>query len=230
MLILNREKIPVTILVDAYAQWMDLMKSDGAKLYYVNFMFERFSGLRSEVVHKMKHLIERFYSHYVTQFTHHPLAPGEQKRLPQFWLYPDLPVSKKHKGKTKTQKIEINSGLHFNGAMIIRSPLRGETKIRGIKRHIRENQKSYAKNGIARIHVTKIRRDYSRLSDYALKTISANRCDENDILILPKARSELISVPNTSPIERRFKHLISAHHLSPETAAALVEQQPLPVA
>jgi hypothetical protein len=216
MLILDRNKISPTILVDAYAQWMNQMESKGAKLYYVNVMFDQMHGPKYERAHKMKHLIERFYAQYVTQFVHHPRARGEQEDLPQFWLYPDLPGPKKD--RTKFVNIALNGGLHFNGAMVIRKPLRGETKIRGIKRHFHQNQQSYAKDGIERIHVKRIRHSHSQLIDYALKTIKTNRWDDNDILILPKIRQEVMRSPALSSQERCLKNVMSAHNFSPEVA------------
>jgi hypothetical protein len=176
---------PAAVWIKGCTQWMYEWVFKGWKLYYINFMFEPLHVPTAELVPKMRKGIIKFYGRFCTGFVHNGRAKSEQERMPQLWLFPDLPV-RKNKG-TSLRDVTINGGLHYNGPMLI--PPVSRFKECPIK-HLEENQARYARNGIKRINIV-AGGDIPGLADYAAKTIKNHRADEGDILILPRSVKEL---------------------------------------
>jgi hypothetical protein len=210
--------------INAFANWMGRGVMEGAGLYYVNFMFNPLEGSRADILRKMEKAMERFYGKFCTLFSPHPRAPSERKRLPEFWLFPDLPVYKKRKAQKATiEDVTINGGLHYNGAMLVRTQIRsGE----GVLRHFKSARLRYAQNGIRRIHIVAANCDFNRLADYAAKTVKTGRAGIDEILILPRSVSEFSrSTARMSDDQRRSREMQSAFNLSPETAWHLLVER-----
>ena len=153
------------IWINGCTQWIYQLVLSGWKLYYVNIMFEPLRGPPSAIIPKMRRGIYKFYGRFCTEFVHDGRAKSEQERMPQLWLFPDLPV---HKNKRNSLRdVTINGGLHFHGPMLIPPISRfKECPIR----HLKENQAKYARHGIERIYVV-VGGDIPGLADYAGKTI-----------------------------------------------------------
>jgi hypothetical protein len=64
----------------------------------------------AELVPKMRKGIHKFYGRFCTEFIHNGRAKSEQERMPQLWLFPDLPVHKNK--KSSLRDVTINGGLH----------------------------------------------------------------------------------------------------------------------
>jgi hypothetical protein len=162
----------------------------------------------------MRRGIHKFYGRFCTKFIHDGRARSEQERMPQLWLFPDLPV---HKNKRSSlREVTINGGLHFNGPMLIPPVSRvEECPIE----HLKENQAEYARHGIERIHIV-LGGDIPGLADYAAKTIKNHRANEKDIIVLPRSVTELPEKkrPIFDPRDRLLKDIQSSLNVSDEIA------------
>ena len=202
------------VWINGCTQWMYKLVLSGWKLYYVNFMFEPLRGPPSAIIPQMRKGIHKFYGRFCTEFVHDGRAQSEQKRMPQLWLFPDLPV---HKNKRNSlREVTINGGLHFNGPMLIPPVSRfEECPIE----HLKENQAEYARHGIERIHIV-AGGDIRGLADYAAKTIKNHRANEKDIIVLPRSVTELPEKkrPIFDPRDRLLKDIQSRFNVSGELA------------
>lgn len=102
------------VWIKGCTQWMEEGVLRGCKLYYVNIMFGPLRLPQSQIIPCMKKAIEKFYGRFCTEFSRDPRAPSQQDKLPQFWLFPDLPVFKYQKHSLRDVTINGN-GLHYNG-------------------------------------------------------------------------------------------------------------------
>ncbi len=208
---------PAVIWIKGCTEWMYEWVLKGWKLYYVNFMFEPLHVPAAELVPKMRKGIHKFYGRFCTEFMHDGRAKSEQKRLPKLWLFPDLPVFKYE--KKSLREVTINGGLHYNGPLLIPPVSRfQECPIK----HLEENQGTYARHGIERIHIVP-GGDIAGLADYAAKTIKNRRVDEADIIVLPRTVGELPAKrkPIFDPKERLLKDIQSSMNVSDEMAQQL---------
>jgi hypothetical protein len=99
-------------------------------------------------------------------------------------LFPDMPVYRHE--KKSIRDISVNDGLHYGGLALIPPVSRFRSTLdtrfaEGI------NEK------VARIHVTPITDNPGFVVDYAAKSFKRGWVSEEDILILPRAISELPS-------------------------------------
>ena len=184
----NGYTVATSILIPGLEEWiLDHASSDWWSPFYVNFMFEPLVGPEKVVLAQMRRAIEKFYGRFSTQFDRDPRAARSQMHIPRFLLFPDKPVPKREKASIR--EISMNAGgLHYNGPMMIPR----QSHFQGcVIDHLQEEQQTYTRHGISRIHAKPIYGDSRRLSVYACKTIKWNRADHDDILVLPRSVSEL---------------------------------------
>ena len=185
----------------------------GWKFYYINFMFEPLHVPTAELVPKMRKGIHKFYGRFCTEFIRNGRAKSEQERMPQLWLFPDLPVHKNTRNSLRD--VTINGGLHFNGPMLIPPVSRfQECPIK----HLEKNQARYARHGIERIYLM-AGSDIPGLADHAAKTIKNRRADEEDIIVLPRSVTELPAKKTAfDPKDRLIKDIQSRFNVCDEMA------------
>jgi len=215
------------IWIKGCTEWIYKLVLTDWKLYYVNIMFEPLRGPPSAIIPKMRRGIYKFYGRFCTEFVHDGRAKSEKKRMPRFWLFPDLPVRKNEKNSLR--EVTINGGLHYNGPMLL--PPISRFQECPIK-HLEENQAKYARHGIKRIHIEP-GGDISGLADYAaktiknrraadhvVKTIKYRRANEDDIIVLPRTVGELPEKkkPIFDPKDRLLKDIQSSMNVSDEMA------------
>jgi hypothetical protein len=161
--------------------------------YFVNFMFERISGSAHNRKSIMIEEVTRVFSTLITRVARKPKSPSAKHFLPLFVGCPDFPVYKKE--KELLRNMVVNDGLHFNGVLVLppKSYCRAGSDLHtgGLKRHFNQNQHLYYKDDypLDRLHATRIKED--TMIDYALKAFKSGKIDSDDILILPRAISEL---------------------------------------
>ena len=136
----------------------------------------------------MKNEIERFYATLVTRVVSRPRRVSQMAKLPLLTATPDQPVGK----RTSTYSladIRPNNGLHVHALVTIPHKSRLQENL---VEHIQQNEKRYRGNHgkITRIDVRPAV-DYGRLVDYTFKHIKRRTFTLDEILILPKSRSEL---------------------------------------
>jgi hypothetical protein len=95
------------------------------------------------------------------------------------------------------EDITINDGLHYHGIVLIRIDTRLKV---GLDMYINQNYQHFVKPGgpLRKIHIEPIDRTPAKAVDYVLKAIEWRIPDSNQMLILPKAVSELPVKPQPS--------------------------------
>jgi len=199
----------------ALADWMEQGISGGYQIYYMNFMFHQLRGSPNAILDQMRHAIHKgFYTEFSGQFAHHASAAGERHRLPELYLYPDLPVHKKD--KESMGEVALNGGYHYNGPMRIPPISRFKEDVVD---HINGNQHRYTRMGICRIDIKVADRTFDQLADYVTKTVKRGLASIGDILILPLSGSEVRrKVVHLSPGERAIRDIQSSSNVSREIA------------
>lgn len=180
-------------IIHGYETLVERRIDEGHRAYFISFMFEGIRGTveRRKVV--MAAEVTRVFSTLVTRVARKPKLPGAVEFLPTFIGCPDLPVYKRE--KELLRNVVVNGGLHFNGVLVLppkRHCRRGsDLHTGGLKRHFDQNQHLYYKDEypLDRLHATRIREN--TMVDYALKAFKSGKNDSDDILILPRAISEL---------------------------------------
>jgi hypothetical protein len=91
--------------------------------------------------------------------------------------------------------VSLNEGLHYGG-IVLAPPV---SRLRcSLDEHFRDAQDEYISDKLERIHAEPITNNATYVMDYAAKTYKRGRVSDEDIIILPKSRSEL---PLRSQIE-----------------------------
>ena len=163
------------------------------RAYFLNFMFRNIQGPSGNRKSVMIDEVTRVFSTLITRVVRKPKSPSAKQFLPLFVGCPDLPVHKKE--KELLRNVVVNDALHFNGVLVLppkRHCRRGsDLHTGGLKRHFDQNQHLYYKDEypLDRLHATRIREN--TMVDYALKAFKSGKNDSDDILILPRAISEL---------------------------------------
>lgn len=174
----------------------DLKGTHWTRVYYLNFMFGQLPQAEQVQRKIMEDEVMRVYSKLLTREVRRPRSPGVETPdwvyvdLPRRWDMPifigspDLPVIKRDK---RTNRLLVpNDGLHFNGLLLLSRLGRGKFDP---GRDL--NTEGYVPKGgsLERIHVTS---DVDgEMADYTLKAINSGRVAWDELLILPRAMSEL---------------------------------------
>jgi hypothetical protein len=161
---------------------------DGWSPYLISFMFSQLPGKQSSVLRQMEREIERVYSRLVTRFERNPRSPTRFQYLPVMILFADFPVFKW--SKKSIRDVSINDGLHYGGIALTPPISRLQTTL---DLHFEQHQDKYVNDKLARIHVVPITRTATYAMDYVAKSFKPGRVSDGDIVILPKAPSELPS-------------------------------------
>jgi hypothetical protein len=140
--------------------------------------------------------VERVYSTLICHIIRDARSPSQRTKLPIGIFALDLPVWKKI-AKLSPQAMlrgtAVNEGLHVNGVMVIPT----ETRLRiHLKDHLdpqRDPYRRYVRDDrpLRRIDVEPIRKNPAEVVDYAFKTIKFKLPDLDNLLLLPRSRSEL---------------------------------------
>ena len=131
---------------------------------------------------------------FVRLVVHHPERQGSLSKCPIMVMAPDYPIRKRQPGglfSTMMMDVSINDGLHLHGVVRIRT----DTRLRqALSTHIKASYKEYIRPGFAlrRIDVRPISHSLENVADYCFKTLKRRDMDLDDVLILPKARSEMV--------------------------------------
>lgn len=175
----------------AVQNWIAAQSAEGKrwKVYLLTFMFEPLPGGKAAMHRQMQREIEHFYTKLLTRVVRNPNSPGSRDRLPRLFAAPDRPVPKRD--KLSLDDVRINEGLHYHALVLIPRKSRLRT---GLKKHVATNEALYhGKHGKLRhIHVARVKAgDEATVSDYAMKRWKRDLSVGDDLLILPRAVSEL---------------------------------------
>ncbi|CAN7472823.1 hypothetical protein [Mesorhizobium caraganae] len=179
----NREKIR-----EGYCQMVDEWVGRGWEPWLLTFTYKQLDGSPAIVISRMKSEIERTFASVTTRVVRRPNSPSQFKNLPIWICSPDYPVYKRDKGSFRDNA--VNDGLHFHGVGLM-PPVSRMTE--SLEDHIDNYQTMYsgAHRDLFRVHVQAIEDEVAEVAGYALKGIENPRINPDDVLILPRTRSEM---------------------------------------
>jgi len=169
------------------------MKLKTSKGYFVNFMFNQLPGGREAKLQQMRRQIERFHGLLTRHIVRKPESKNWRRLRPVLIVAPDLPVPKRE--KTSLKRLGgANDGLHINGILLVPQHRRRAKRVEvvskrkqsrlrvSVKKHLRDKERLFVNESLARVHVTKIAR--GTMADYMFKTVKKGLADLDDVLIL----------------------------------------------
>jgi hypothetical protein len=149
-------------------------------------MFNQLPGSRHAMVRQMHQQILRWYGRLATRTVKKPRSPVWAPFLPKGIFVPDLPVPKR--SKLGIRDASTNDGLHMHGVVVAnRTRKLPET----LDVHFEENLDTYLTNKLRHIDVQRITHKAEYVAEYGLKGLKRPTFSEDDVLVLPRALSEL---------------------------------------
>ena len=145
----------------------------------------------------MEQAVVRFYSTLLTRVVRNPHSAFQQSQRPILIAAPDYPVFKHD--KHTISDIATNDGLHMHAMLV--APWKSRMK-EDIISHLERYARLYVKDPFKRINISEIEDNIGRVGDYVFKSVKKERCSWDDIIVLPKDRSEI------HPTSSTFKQMI----------------------
>jgi hypothetical protein len=205
-------------LIQAHGDWLQQWLDQGWDGYLFTFMFNQLPGSRRAIVQQMHQQLERWYGRLATRTVRKPRSPVCVPFLPKGIFVPDLPVPKR--SKQDLRDVSTNDGLHMDGIVVANRWTRiPET----LDVHFEENLGVYLTKKLRHIDVRRITHRAEYVTEYALKSLKRWTSSEDDVLVLPRALSELPGRNLSSLCNRSFKDIQSSTNVSDELAHAIVQ-------
>jgi hypothetical protein len=161
--------------------------AEGWRPYLVTMLFGDIPGKPDAVLRQMLDEAERIYSTLMTRVVRRPLSSRSVDELPIVIAAPDLPVGKRDKPLVQ---VALNDGLHLHAILLMpphsRLPVPADE-------HFRRQQALYVRDR-RRLHgvdVCPIEDTVERAVAYVLKSVRRRTFSYDDVLVLPRAISEL---------------------------------------
>jgi hypothetical protein len=182
----NSDNIPD--IIAGYNQMVESYERKGWSGTLLTFTYNQMRGTRRTVLAEMQDEVERVYTLLLTRIIRDPRNPENRSILPFLLGVPDYPVHKHQKVLLKD--FLVNGGLHIHAPMYV--PPESRLKV-GLDEHIADNREFYVSQSgrLAYLDATDIDRTPWKLVDYVFKSLKRGRISPEDIIILPKAASEL---------------------------------------
>jgi len=176
-------------LIDAYAEMIKQKIEMGFAPTLLSFMFNALPGGQRQHLEVMNREVIRVYGRFLSRCYRHPRGVPIAE-LPLWLAFPDWPVYKVF--KDYFANIAINDGLHMHAVALTPWFTRLGQDLEG---HFLSVQKPYftADTPLMRIHAGTITRSPEKVVDYVLKSLKTHRSLSDDVLILPRVRSEMPS-------------------------------------
>ena len=183
----------------------------------MTIMFRHIPGPVGTKIRQMHEEISTIYGKLANRVVRKPTSENWADLLPKGVFFPDVP------GYRQTHQtlsdVSVNEGVHMHGIVFATETPRFNQPL---DQHFRENDQLYVKGNIHRIHVEPITHKERFVADYAGKAIKRKRFSNDDILIVPKALSEVSKIETPSQKmsvqERAIKEIQSRHNVSDEIA------------
>jgi hypothetical protein len=178
-------------LVTGYTRLVTDRVDAGWTCHLVTVTFRQLPGPRGAVIQAMKDELERVYSTFLTR-THRKPRTASPDELPILIGAADLDVYKRQK-KT-SPLVRCNGGLHFHNLLLVPPGSRLNSPV---EEHFRDHEEMYLgkRRLITHLDVRPVMEGHERVVDYVFKTILRGRVSYDEgVLVLPKARGELVSV------------------------------------
>ena len=135
--------------------------------------------------------LQRMYNTMLTRLVRNPRAYSSDE-LPRWVAVPEFPVPKHKKQPLRT--VTVNDGLHWQAICLVPEKVRIKQCLAS---HIERFQGVYARdrNIVFKLHAEMIHYDPPYMVDYAFKSLKKRWVSLDDIVIFPRAQSELPSRP-----------------------------------
>jgi hypothetical protein len=173
-------------IVNGYSQWVQEYIDNGWKAFLVTFMFRPLGRGDRPALTKMIEEVDRVYSTFITRVVRRPNSESQKASRPILIAVPDRPVFKCEKQQLKD--VKINEGVHMHGILLV--PKRSRLK-EGVKRHFKTHENFYIRNNLWRLDIKRIRSNPNKVVSYAMKAIKHSVFSYDNILIFPKAKTEV---------------------------------------
>jgi hypothetical protein len=182
-----RDGRAVRDVVAGYTSLVDQRVTAGWRPYLLSFMFKHLSARPEPVLAQMYDEAERFYSTFLTRVVRRPASTSSIGELPVMIVAPDFPVGKSGK---PLRQVTLNDGLHLHGVLLVPPCSRLREPV---EEHFRHLQPLYVRDRrrLDRLDVRPIVDGADRVVEYALKSLVRRRFSIDDVLVLPRTRSEL---------------------------------------
>ncbi|WP_336492182.1 hypothetical protein [Methylobacterium nigriterrae] len=175
-------------IIDEYGEWISERRRNGWDGYFLTFMFNQLRGNRGGRLIQMEKEVERVYATLLTRVVREPTHEKSKDQLPRWIICPDLPVPKRE--RMSLREATVNDGLHLQGIGLF--PARSRLK-EPLDQHFSEHQDLYVKVGgpLRSVAATPIIATPKRMVEYGFKAIPRRTASFDDVLILPRALSEI---------------------------------------
>jgi hypothetical protein len=177
------------LIIDACGKWVEEHVEDGWEAFIITFMFHHLPGSTPSKLAQMRREVDRIYALTLTRFVRNPRSKTQAGRLPIWIVPPDYPVAKREK-KT-LRDVTLNDGLHMQG-IALTPPMRRRGQ--RLDHDLKDNQRRYLGHGssLRSVRADIIKIDPGYVTDYVLKSLKRKRLSMNDLIILPKSRTEMV--------------------------------------
>ena len=196
------DQIKPDLIANGYVELARDRQADGWRPYLVTLMFRQMPGNRERRLGQMRDEAYRVYRRFLTRLVRRPRSVINRNELPVLILMPDLPVGK---SGTPLKRVSINGGLHMGGVLL--EPPRSRLRVTADE-HFRTHQEIYLRSprdeceggidgtnrGPSYLNEIDVRPVDQRLDvvvNYALKSLQRGRFTSDDIIVFPRALSEL---------------------------------------
>lgn len=182
------EKIKTKQIVEGWCDFVESRIVAGWTPYLLTFQFRQIGGSRRRMIEEMTKEVERVYATLLTRVVRRPTSFDDAQGLPVWIICPDLPVWKRE--KQLVQDVTVNDGLHFQGVALMP---RKSRLAQPLDEHFEENVALYvrAPYPLIRAHAKLIVQEPTRATDYIFKAYKNGSVAHDDLLILPRALSEV---------------------------------------
>ena len=174
-------------IISAYGEWTAEFVAKGYDAIFLTFMLHPQRGSYSEIETQVQEALTAVYARTLTRIYRRPHARENADKLPRWIACPDYPVPKR--AKMSLRDVVINGGRHWHAIVLVPPFCRLRVPF---DRLINENPRLFAIGPISRVHAVSIDSDPSYVTGYGLKSISRGRASFDDLLILPRTKSELL--------------------------------------
>lgn len=176
-----------TDMLDAYLEMMQARIAAGFEPYLLTFMFKQVAGSEQAKALQMAREVERIYSLLLTRIVKRPHNTAVSE-MPLLVGCLDWPVNKSE--KIAVSDAQLNDGMHFHANMLVPPNARSMLTLNEIvdrHRHVFEGPGK----PLSKLHVQPIESNARYVFGYGLKSVQRRRLRPDEILILPKAKSEV---------------------------------------
>jgi len=179
-----------------HAEWIRSALAKGHRVDLITIQFreipvERLHGLSFERqrLKEMYAQTQRLFSSALMRYVRNPRDPDHvAAKAPQFIIFPDYPVGKRSKCDGPPVDVHVNGGgLHLHIICIQPALSRKGQTIEGVIGSL----DWILKSGMTNIHFEQVTETPGKMSRYMLKGIKRDHFDIDDVLVLPRAVSEL---------------------------------------